>query len=155
MPTPETSRPADESIRDARQRYFEETGVPADGGYDDAWVKLKLGPLPLAFPNTAGRVRAVKLHDVHHVLTGYRPDWIGEAEIGAWELASGCRGFVAAWVLNLAAVVIGLAISPRRVLAAFRRGRRSANLYTLGELRPDLLGRSLVELRAELHIPES
>ena len=33
-----------------------------DGGYSDKWVRLKLGPISLYIPNTAARVRAVRIH---------------------------------------------------------------------------------------------
>ena len=46
-------------------------------------MRLAFGPVRFAFPNTAGRVRAVRYHDLHHVVTGYATDWTGEAEIGA------------------------------------------------------------------------
>src|SRR2546425_10008425 len=85
----------------------------------DAWVRLKLGPVLLWFPNTRGRVRAVRLHDLHHIATGYTTTPVGEAEIGAWELASGCGDYLAAWVLNLGAVPIGAA-SPARLIAPAR-----------------------------------
>jgi hypothetical protein len=117
------------SLRAARRDYFERNGFGPRGGYDERWVKLRLGPLVAAFPNTAARVRAVRYHDLHHVVTGYATDLLGEAEIAAWELASGCRGFVAAWLLNLSALAIGLAIDPGAVFRAFLRGRRSQNLY--------------------------
>jgi hypothetical protein len=137
------------TIRAARADYFRRAGFSPDGGYRDRWVKLKIGPIRLAFPNTAARVRAVKLHDIHHLLTEYDTTWTGEAEIAAWELASGCARYYAAWLLNFGAMAIGLAIAPRRTLAAFSRGRRSMNLYrtpftesllekTVGELRRDL-----------------
>jgi hypothetical protein len=116
------------SLRDARGQYFAANGL-GEGGYDDKWVKLAAGPLRFAFPNTAGRVHAVRYHDLHHVVTGYATDWTGEAEIGAWEIASGCRDLIAAWVLNLYAMQIGLWISPRSVWRAFARGRHSRNLY--------------------------
>ena len=29
-----------------------------DGGYSSKWVKLQFGPIPFAFPNSQGRVRA-------------------------------------------------------------------------------------------------
>lgn len=116
------------SLRAARQRYFDRNGF-GDGGYDARWVKLKAGPFTLGFPNSAARVRAVRFHDLHHVVTGYATDWVGEAEISAWELASGCRGFVAAWVLNLSAMSVGLALAPRTVFQAFVRGRHTRNLY--------------------------
>jgi hypothetical protein len=117
------------SLRAARRDYFERNGFGADGGYGARWVKVPLGPVTTAFPNTAARVRAVRYHDLHHVVTGYATDLVGEAEIAAWELASGCRGFVAAWVLNLSALAIGLALAPKALLRAFVRGRRTRNLY--------------------------
>lgn len=81
-------------VRDARARYFESNGF-GDGGYDAKWVKLALGPIPFAFPNGAARVRAVRLHDLHHVATGYDTNVLGEAEIGAWEIGSSRLGLSA------------------------------------------------------------
>lgn len=95
------------TLRDARQQYFVLNGF-GDGGYQATWVKLKAGPIPIYFPNTKARVRAVKFHDVHHVLTEYQTTWSGEAEIGAWEIASGCGRHYPAWLLNLNAFAIGL-----------------------------------------------
>jgi len=117
------------SLLDARRVYFDANGFGADGGYAKRWVKVKLGPLPLAFPNSEARVRAVRYHDLHHVATGYDTDWTGEGEIAAWEIASSCRGFLAAWWLNLSAMAIGLAIAPARIFRAFVRGRHTQNLY--------------------------
>lgn len=117
------------TLRAARRRYFEENGFGASGGYEDRWVKVKLGPLTARFPNTAGRVRAVRYHDLHHVLTGYSTHLVGEAEIGAWEIASGCRGFIAAWVLNLLAMTLGLTLDAPAIFRAYLRGRRTRNLY--------------------------
>lgn len=136
-------------MRAARARYFAATGL-ADGGYHDRWVVLRAFGVPVAvFPNTQQRVRSVRIHDVHHVLTGYPTSWTGEAEIAAWELASGCRDHWAAWVLNFWAALIGLAIAPRAVVRAFLRGRRSRNLYR-GEWSETLLDRTVGELRREL-----
>jgi hypothetical protein len=119
--------PADTLLK-ARTRYFEVNGF-GDGGYDLAWVPFKLGPIPMPFPNTAGRVKAVRYHDLHHVLTGYDTTTLGEFEISAWELASGCTAMPAAWFLNTNGMVAGLFVSPSRVLQAYARGRRSRNLY--------------------------
>jgi hypothetical protein len=112
----------------ARALYFAASGLGEDG-YGDRWVRLQAGPVPLYFPNTKQRVRAVRFHDLHHVLTGYETTWTGEAEIAAWEIASSCAHHVAAWVLNLSALAIGLVIAPRAVFRAFVRGRRTRNLY--------------------------
>ena len=68
-------------VREARARYFAENGF-GDGGYDDRFVVLRVGGVPaLVFPNTKQRVRSVRIHDVHHVLTGYATSWRGEGEI--------------------------------------------------------------------------
>jgi len=138
------------SLREARARYFESNGF-GDGGYDAKWVKLALGPIPFAFPNSAARVRAVRLHDLHHVATGYDTSVLGEAEIGAWEIGSSCRGFVAAWILNLYAMVLGFWINPGAVFRAFVRGRRSGNLYA-GVWDEALLEMRVGELRQQLRL---
>lgn len=138
------------TLREGRTQYFSDNGFGEDG-YDDRWVKLKAGPLPLPiyFPNTEARVRAVKLHDLHHVLTGYETTWMGEAEIGAWEIAAGCGHHYAAWLLNLQALGIGLFLRPRKLFAAFRRGRACRSLY--GEdFDEALLDRRIGEARREL-----
>ena len=140
------------TVGSARAQLLSAIRFPADGGYGEKSVKLRAGCLTLAFPNTATRVRAVKLHDVHHVLTECDTTWRGEAEIGAWEIASGCERRYPAWFLNLGAMTIGLAIAPRRTFRAFVRGRHSGNLYHT-EFTEDLLERGVGELRTALVIP--
>ena len=117
------------TLREARRRYFALNNFGPDGGYEAAWVTMKVGPVPIGFPNTRGRVEAVRFHDLHHVLTEYPTTWRGETEIGAWEVATGCARFYQGWLLDLLSFAIGLVICPRRVYAAFMRGRRSRNLY--------------------------
>ncbi|MGH7567884.1 MAG: hypothetical protein ACREL9_02775 [Gemmatimonadales bacterium] len=119
-------------LRDARAQYFRDNSFGDDGGYSQAWVKVKLGPVPVRFPNTDGRRRAVRLHDLHHIATGYDTSLVGEAEIAAWELTSGCAGYYAAWLLNTGAVAMGVFLAPRRLWRAARRGRHGTNLYRLG-----------------------
>ncbi|HEY2774345.1 MAG TPA: hypothetical protein VGK20_09890 [Candidatus Binatia bacterium] len=140
----------DLTLRLARRQYFDANGF-GEGGYDEKWVKVKIGPLPFAFPNTAQRVRSVRLHDLHHVVTDYGTDMTGESEIGAWEIASGCRDHWAAWVLNLSAFGLGLLIAPRAMWTAFARGRHSANLYD-GEYDEALLDESVRSLRSRLRL---
>ena len=140
---------AAQRVREARARYFAENGF-GDGGYDDRFVVLRVGGVPvLVFPNTKQRVRSVRIHDVHHVLTGYATSWRGEGEIGAWELASGCRDHWAAWFLNFWAAGVGCAIAPRAVWRAFQCGRASRNLYDR-EWHDGILDRTVGELRREL-----
>lgn len=140
------------TLREARTRYFidNDFGGP-EGNYADRWVKVYLGPVPVVFPNSAARVRAVRYHDLHHVLTGYATTMKGETEIAAWELASGCRAMAAAWVLNLLGLALGLVIDRKAAFAAFVRGRYSGNLYE-GEDLDGLLARPLGEQRAALRL---
>lgn len=137
------------TLATARSDYWAANGFGDDGGDSLAWVPLKLWKLTIKIPNTAGRRRAVRLHDLHHVVTGYRTDWTGEAEIAAWELASGCFRWPAAFVLNAFALVIGLAIAPRHVLRAWARGRHTQNLYSHDGV-DALLPRTVGEVRSEL-----
>jgi hypothetical protein len=118
------------TLAEARRIYFDANGIGPNGGYDDAWVDFKLGPIPFPFPNTAGRVRAVKFHDLHHLVTGYETNLVGELEIGAWEVGSGCADMLAAWQLNLQSLGTGAIFAPRRTWRAFMAGRRSRNFYT-------------------------
>ncbi|EYF03618.1 hypothetical protein [Chondromyces apiculatus] len=136
------------SLRAALPLYFAENGFGEDGGYGDAWVDFKLGPIPMPFPNTPGRLRAVRYHDMHHLITGYRADQAtGEFEIAAWEVGAGCRGFWAAWHLNLGGLAAGALGLPRRAFRAFVRGRRASSLY--GRDYEALLDKTIAEVRAE------
>jgi len=141
------------TLGEARARLFALSGFAEDGGYGDAWVKLQLWRIPLAFPNTAGRRRAVRFHDLHHVLTEYRTDWRGEFEIAAWEVAGGMRRYWEAWLLDLLGFACGLFVYPRRVYRAFMRGRRSRNLY--GDVWDEkILARRVGEVRARLGLDD-
>jgi len=134
------------TMREARKVYFDANGFGETGGYDDAWVDFKLGPIPMPFPNTAARVEAVRFHDLHHLLTGYDTDIVGEFEIAAWEIAAGCKGYGAAWVLNLAGTAGGLVRAPGRVFAAFVRGRGQRTAY--GENLDEVLALTVGAARA-------
>jgi hypothetical protein len=140
----------DLTLGEARQQYFERSGF-GDGGYTSRWVRLKAGPVSFYFPNTRARMRAVKLHDLHHILTEYDTTWSGEAEIGAWEVASGCGRHYAAWFLNLNAFALGLGIAPSAIYRAFLRGRRTRNLYT-GQFEDSLLSKLVGSTRRELQL---
>ena len=140
-----------ETLREARARYFEANQFGLDGRYDQKTVKITIGPLKIPIPNTKGRVRAVRFHDLHHVLTEYDTDLRGEAEIAAWEIASGCADHYAAWVLNFGAMGIGAVLIPRRTWQAFVRGRHTKNLYR--ETFDDkLLDSTVAEMRAKLDL---
>lgn len=140
------------TLLDARTAYFEANGFGEDGGYSKATVTVTVLGVPVTIPNTEGRKRAVVFHDMHHVLTGYATTNIGEAEIGAWELGSGCWRVRTAWVLNTASLILGVFTNPTRLFRAFVRGRQSANLY--GREAAALLRRPVDEVRRELGLDD-
>jgi hypothetical protein len=142
------------SVRLARSRFFAANGFPADGGYETEFADAEFGPFAYRVPNLHARARALRIHDLHHLVTGYRTSWRGEAEISAWELGSGVGRHWYAWVIALFGFFTGLIAQPNLMLSAFARGRRSANLYDRDGIE-DLLDRPLVELERALHVPAS
>jgi len=140
------------TVAEARSQYFAEAGFPPDGGYAAKFVQLaKLGPIPIGFPNSDARRKAVGLHDLHHVATGYKTDWTGEGEISAWEVASGCGRMWFAWYINLQGMVMGWLVNPGATWRAWVRGRHSKNLYGEG-ISESLLCETVGSLRKRLEL---
>ena len=131
MPTTAlTTRPPGPTLREGRRRFFSAQGFAADGGYDEPWAEASFGPLPYAIPQSRARADALRVHDLHHVLTGYSADWRSESLISAWELGSGGGGrYPYAWFIALFGLFVGLLTIPRAIWRAYLRGRGSTNLY--------------------------
>jgi hypothetical protein len=135
------------SVAAARAAYFAANGF-SEAAYTARWRRIDVGPIPVRFPSHAGMRRALPLHDLHHVATGYGTTWLGESEISAWELAAGCGRHLWAIGFSLGALSYGVVLAPRRTWRAFLRGRRSRSLYVTAC--PDALAISVGELRARL-----
>lgn len=133
--------------------------------YDDFVGRENLSPETLVEASTVGedswdtwgdreRIRfAERLrdqHDLEHVVTGYGRDEIGETELLAFDLGQSTS-------LGLA-VLAGLGWleaerdERRRIIAAFRRGRRSAWLPATDW--ENLIGLPLVDVRSVLGVGE-
>lgn len=139
------------TMREAVTTYFRENGFAEDGGYSAKWVDFKLGPIPFPLPNSEARKKAVRFHDLNHVLTGYRTDFGGECEISAWELGAGCEEYVAAWALNLGGMTAGLWFQPLKTWRAFVAGRRSRHAaYAMNY--DYALGREVQDVKEQLGI---
>lgn len=138
----------------ARATFFMDNDFGDDGGYDDAWSEAVFGTVPYRVPNPPARGEALRIHDLHHLATGYATDWRGESEISAWELGSGGAGATSyAWVIALWGLFTGLVAVPERVFAAFVRGRRSQNLYG-APFENAWLGWTVRELKSRLGVTE-
>lgn len=121
-----------ELVDDALQRLYTEHQLPPDGGEHEAWFHVRLGPLSIPLPNPPARQRAVFVHDVNHILTGYNAVFSdGEMSIAAFEVGSGCGRVWVAWYLNLSLMAIGALLRPWAVFRAFVGGRRARSLYVL------------------------
>jgi len=141
-----------ETLRDARARYWAANDFGDDGGYSKKWEIIKLGPMPIPVRNVEARKDAIRYHDLHHLITGYDTDLAGEAEISAWELATGCGSKWVAWILDLQGLLLGLAW-PGRLLRAWTRGRHSRNLYS-EPFDDALLSTTVGELRVKLALDQ-
>lgn len=140
------------NLGEARTAYFRDNGFGDDGGYSNRWVTVYLFGLPVVFPNSQSRRRAVVYHDLHHILTGYQTNNLGEAEISAWELGSGCSTYWFAIMINTFGLSLGMFKSPSRVFRAFLRGRSVRNLY--GRPVEPLLSQDVESVRTELGFHE-
>lgn len=142
------------TIRCARDAYLAENGFTVEA-YGDKWTDASFFGIRFKVPNTKRHAWALRLHDLHHVATGYGTDLVGEAEISVWELRRGVRPlglYVAAIVATGA--VMGLFLSPRRMLAAWRAAG-DTNLFVLDPPYEDLLDFTVDELRTMLALPKN
>jgi hypothetical protein len=140
------------TVREGRDRYLCDNCFSMDT-YTAPRVTVDfLFGTRVTFPNTRDRQRAIPLHDLHHVATGYGTDLVGEGEIGAWEIAAGCNS-LALYVLNGTVFLIGLVAHPIRTVRAFRRGWSHRTLYRDPITYDELLVLTVAELRARLGVP--
>jgi len=156
---PSTSFPRDRplpstlTVRAARDVYLAENGFTTDE-YTAETFSLRIlgGRFKVTLPNPPPRRWAVALHDLHHVATGYGADFVGEAEVGTWELRGGCETWIV-YFLNASAAAMGFVLSPRRVLEAYHDARTAKALYRQGLTLDELLDMPLGDLRERLGIP--
>lgn len=135
------------TMRDGLSAYLVVNGFPPDGGDSERWAVVRIGPIPVAYPNIEARRRAVRYHDLHHVVTGYSTDLCGEVEISAWEVRTGCKGYWVAWALGLSGL-LAVFKWPRETIRAFARGRQCQNLY--GQDYDEVLDRQIADVQNEL-----
>lgn len=127
----------DQTPRDLIEKFYADYDLGTDGGQNSSSVKIVLTKkIHFYFPNFDARRKAVVKHDMHHLLTGYSAGTIiGESEISAWEVASGCKKYWPVFLIDTSGMMLGLVINPIRILKAFSRGRKTRNLYH--DLMPD------------------
>lgn len=114
------------------EKFYQTYHLGDEGGNHLSYVTIEFTRFfKVYIPNWDNRRKAVLRHDIHHILTGYKSELLGEFEIAAWEIASGCMNYFAAYLLNAGGLIAGLLIYPRPTFKAFILGCRSTNLYQL------------------------
>lgn len=125
------SADSDMTIKEALIGFYKFNQLNLTDDFSSHCVRVYIGCLLTPVPNIQARKRYLKFHDLHHIMTGYGIDRIGESEISAWELGSrSCRKPIIS-IMNLFALSTGFILSPSKVTAAFYSGCRSKNLYYL------------------------
>ena len=121
---------SDQTPREILNKFYADNHLEQDGGNSLSFVKIALAPkFTFYFPNFDSRRKAVIKHDIHHLLTDYKTTLKEESEISAWEIASGCKKYWAAFFINTSGMMIGIPINFWGTLKAFARGRKTKNLY--------------------------
>jgi hypothetical protein len=146
------------TVREAQARFYVVNELARAGDSSARYWILKFAGLSLPVPNFAWRRKALPLHDLHHLLTGYPCSPSGEFEMAAWEFAAGRYRNVFATAFCLPLVGIGGIACPRRTFRAFVRGRASRTLYAQGEPGSEVLDGPLDALRNRLmpaHTPQA
>ena len=137
-----------EPVHEALAAYFRANHVDR-AGYRAARFVVPLGPLRLVFPNP-GRLAE---HDLHHVALDLPTTFWGEVEISAFELRTGAPSALIAF-LCVGAMALGLVLSPRRVIRAWRRGKDARNLYRDAPPYDALLAMDVARLRAWMRLAD-
>jgi len=136
-----------ETVRTGRDRYLAENALTTDS-YAARRFPIYVGSLPIYVPNPG----YLPWHDLHHVATGYATGLVGEAEISAYELRSGCRSLFII-VLCVGAMMIVMFVVPQRVLRAWKVAKGTHNLYRRDISYDLILEMTVSELRDRWGIP--
>lgn len=140
------------TTREALSAYFEREGIKTDDQNTDEWLRdnwLRMNVFGYRIPVKPlyGFKKALELHDVHHLLTGYDTTWMGEFQVTAWEIGTGgCAPHGLFWLKLVVTSLLGVVLRPTATWYAFARGRQQRNLFRC-DFR-EVLGRELGELQA-------
>ena len=144
-----TEKPrGEETVKEARDRFLATNGFDL-GGYTAARFLIPIGRLTLTAPNPG----LLMFHDLHHIATGIPPTLLGECQISAYELRTGATRSPVVLVLCIAAILLGLIMSPKAELRIWKCARGTRNLYRTQVPYETLLGMTVGELRESLRIP--
>ncbi|MFL5764311.1 MAG: hypothetical protein ACJ77K_10265 [Bacteroidia bacterium] len=141
--------------REVLNKFYIDNHLDDDGGNSKSFVRIDAAKnFHFYIPNSDLRRKAVALHDVHHILSGYNTSFKGECEISAWEIGSGIGKYWIALYIDTAGMMMGLPLYFKSVLRAYARGRRTKNLYSDQPAIDKALDMKISELQAEFRLNE-
>lgn len=125
------------TTKEALIGFYKFNNLNLSADFESHCVRVYIGCILAPVPNLKARKKYLKFHDLHHIMTDYGIDRVGESEISAWELGSrSCRKPLIS-IMNLFALSTGFILKPKKVIEAFYSGCRSKNLYYLSDSMPE------------------
>jgi hypothetical protein len=138
---------SEEKVKAGRDRYLAQNDLDIS-----SYTAKKFPVYFFKWPIWLSNPGFLPVHDLHHVVTGYRTGLVGEAEISAYELRGGCGSFMI-FILCIGAIFFGLFVAPKRIWKAWRNSRGAHNLYHTHIPYDSLLEMSVGDLRQHLGLP--
>jgi hypothetical protein len=144
------------TIQEGLSGFYKVNDFEDDGGIQSSIAWLKVGPFKVPIPNPEARKKALWIHDINHLATGYSTKWIGETSISGWELATGGWGnnlFV--WMIIMGGFLIGVLVYPISTFKAFLRGRKCRSVVGLGLSKRELMNLEIDDLKSMTGLDKS
>ena len=154
-PSRDEPLPSSWSVEQGLHAYLEENGFTLEA-YDAPRTPVSFLGVSFSVPNPPRHRWAIRLHDLHHVATGYGTDPAGEGQISAWECRRGLHSLgLYVGLIVISGFLLGLIVAPVRTLRAWRASGHGVSLFhNKDHSYAELLCRSIGELRRLLGLPE-
>lgn len=147
--------PSNWTVKEGLEAYMLESGFEIEHYELDSTPASFMG-ISFSVPNTPKHREMIKLHDLHHVATGFGTDMAGEGHISAWEFRNGIRGtglYVGSIIFT--GVLLGLVVSPRKTFRLLREKSEKPPLFGRSDIDYiELLDMKISDLRELLGVPE-
>ena len=111
--------------------FYQQNGIPKDGGVDDTSFIFKVFGLKLRLPNPKFRREALHIHDIQHILHGCDTSWKGEGFIAGWEISTGIWKHFRLGLMSLWAMGYSLWLYPQSVFQGYKKGLNNIGIIDL------------------------
>lgn len=139
-----------QTVHEALEAFYLQTNLALNFSNKHLLVKAKIGRFPIYMPNFS-LLSNIYVHDINHMITGYKLTWKGEFELSAWEIAAGGWGKnYVAWYLCLMGVALGVFSFPKALWIAYKKGSQQTNAHFLVNSKEQILQLSFDELQQQM-----